>query len=177
MDIERQEKYFNPERRGRKKRGEFRRGFTVAEMSQKHHEIARLLVMGNSGRRIGEYLGVSDSMISNVKNSPVVQEQMSFLSAKKDVAVVKVQEQIALALPKCVAYLSGTIEDPDIHAALRSKNAFGLLAAGGHGATKNVNVKGVHAVLSADDIKEIREQAEQIGIASGIIVDDEDDDE
>ena len=151
--------------------GKFRKVYTVAEMSGRHHEIARLLVLGMSNVDISAQMGVTPMMVSNVRNSPVVQEQMKFLSAKKDAEVIKISERIAKALPKCVDYLSATIDDSEISDAIRSKNAFGLLAAGGHGPTKNINVKGTHAILTAKDIQEIREQAENIGVSNGFIVD------
>ena len=135
------------------------------------HEIARLLVLGMSNVDIAKHLGVSQIMVSNVRNSPVVQEQMKFLSAKKDAKVVQISERIAEALPKCVDYLIGTIDDEGVQDSIKSKNAFGLLAAGGYGPTKNLNVKGTHAILTANDIKEIREQAENIGISNGIVLD------
>jgi len=154
--------------------GKFRKVYTVAEMSSRHHEIARLLVLGMSNIDIGKHLGVSPMMVSNVKNSPVVQEQISFLNAKKDAKVSQIAEKIAETLPKCVDYLAGTIDDEELSGSLRSKNAFGLLAAGGHGATKNVNVRGTHAILTASDIQDIREQAENIGVSNGFVVDGDD---
>jgi len=141
----------------------------IKEMSARHHEIARRLLLGQRNIDIAQDLGISQQNVSDVKNSPVVQEQLGFLSAKRDVKVMRISEQIAESLPMCVKYLKETVEDPDISNNLRSRNAFGLLAAGGHGATKNVNVRSVHAVLTPDDIKEIRMEAEQIGMDNGII--------
>ena len=151
--------------------GKFRKVYTVAEMSSKHHEIARLLVLGMTNVDIAKQMGVTSMMISNVKNSPVVQEQIKFLSAKKDAEVIKLSERIAKALPRCVEYLTETIDDEEISDSLKSRNAFGLLAAGGHGPTKNVNVRGAHAILTAKDIQEIREQAENIGVSNGFVID------
>ena len=157
----------------RKVPGKFRKVYTVAEMSQKHHEVARLLVLGMTNIAIAERLGVTKMMVSNVRNSPVVKEQMKFLSAKKDAEIINITEQIVKTLPKCVEYLSGTIDDADVSDSLKSRNAFGLLAAGGHGPSKNVNVKGMHAILTSKDIQEIRDQAANIGISNGFVVDDQ----
>jgi len=168
------ERYYDPNRVNLRKvshKGKFRRVFTIAEMSQRHHEIARLLVLGKSNKEIAKLLNVSTAMVSNVRNSPQVREQMGFLSAKKDTAIVAISEQIAEALPKCVKYLTDTIDDETVSDSLKSRNAFGLLASGGYGPSKNVNVRGVHAVLTPDDIKEIRDQAAKIGISSGLIID------
>lgn len=152
--------------------GKFRRVYTVAEMSSRHHEIARLLVMGMSNVDVARTLGTTPQMVTNVRNSPVVQEQIKFLSAKKDAETVRLTERIAKALPRCVEYLTNTIEDSDLSDSLRSKNAFGLMAAGGYGPTKNINVKGTHAILTAKDIQEIRDHAESVGISRGFVVED-----
>jgi len=169
------ERYYDDNRENNKRvtAGKFRKVFTVAEMSARHHEIARLLVLGKKNVEVAKILGVSPMMVSNVRNSPQVIEQMSFLSAKKDAAVVEISEQIAEALPKCVKFLADSIEDENVSDHLRSRNAFGLLASGGYGPSKNVNIKGVHAILSADDIRDIRNQAAEIGIASGIVLENE----
>jgi len=141
----------------------------ITEMSARHHEIARRLLLGQSNNDIARDLGIGHVNVSLVRNSPVVKEQLGFLSAKRDAKVMRISEQIAESLPMCVKYLKETIEDPEVTDHLKSRNAFGLLAAGGHGATKNVNVRGVHAVLTPSDIQEIRAEAEQIGMDNNII--------
>ena len=146
-----------------------RKDKTVQEMSERHHEIARLLVLGQKPRDIAQRLSVSERNIWNVHSSPVVREQMAYLMGERDAETVDLAEKIKEALPECVEYLTQTISDADMNASLKSKNAFGLLAIGGHGATKNLNVRSVHAVLTAEDISEIRQQAEKIGISQGII--------
>ena len=164
------EKYYDPNREGRAlPPNGLRKVHTVVDMSAKHHEIARRLVLGQKNIDIARDLGVTPMMVSNVRNSPVVKEQMGFLSAKKDQITMKISEQIAEALPKCVEFLTDSVNDPHVGGALRSRNAFGLLAAGGYGPSKNVNIKGVHQILTAADINDIRKEAEQIGIDSGII--------
>jgi len=149
--------------------GKYRKISTVQEMSARHHEIARLLVLGHKNVEIARMLNIDVVSVSTVRLSPVVKEQMKFLMGKRDSEVIKISDRIAETLPKCVDYLANTIDDDELSPSLRSKNAFGLLAAGGHGPSKNITVKGVHAILTAEDIQEIRDQAEQIGINSGIV--------
>lgn len=174
------EYYYNPHRakpsETRIPKDGIRKVMTITEMSARHHEIARRLLLGQSNVDIARDLGITPTSVSIVRNSPVVIEQLSFLSAKRDVKAMRISEQIAESLPMCVKYLKETIEDAEISDNLKSRNAFGLLAAGGHGATKNVNVRGVHAVLTPSDIQEIRKEAEQIGMDNGIVDADYDED-
>ena len=141
---------------------------SIQEMSEKHHEIARLLVLGQKPKDISRKLAISDSHVYNVRNSPIVREQMAFLMGSRDAETVQISERIQEALPDCIEFLAETIKDEAISSTLKSKNAFGLLAIGGHGITKNVNVRGVHAILTPADIAEIRRHAEDIGFSEGI---------
>lgn len=134
----------------------------VTEMSERHHEIARLLLLGGSGKDIARQLNVTPQMVSMVKSSPPVQEHLALLGAERDRETIDIAQQIQEALPKCLALLNGQIDDDSgkVSPSLKSKNAFGLMSIGGFGPSKNVNVKAAYAVLSAEDIVEIKERGE-----------------
>jgi len=142
--------------------GTVRKIVLVKDLNERHHEIARLVVLGYKNNEIATMLHLNYAFVSSVRNAPQVKEQISFMRAARDKDTVDIAKQIKEALPECIRYLSETIPDPEVSDHIRSKNAFGLLAIGGHTATKNVNIKGVHAVLTADDIKEIRDNATKI---------------
>lgn len=145
---------------------------SIDEMSFKHHEISRLLVLGCPVPHICARLEIGKSQVYNVANSPIVKEQMAYLSGKRDANTVKISDQITAALPYCVQFITDSIIDPDTSASLKSKNAFGLLAIGGYSPQKNVNVRGIHAILTPGDISEIRQQAEKIGIVDAEYIED-----
>jgi len=147
--------------------------YSIEAMNIRHHEIARLLVLGCPVPHICARLEIGKSQVYNVANSPIVKEQMAYLSGNRDAETVKISDQINAALPDCVQYITDTIGDPNVSASLKSKNAFGLLAIGGYSPQKNVNVRSVHAILTPGDISEIREQAERIGIVDAEYSEDE----
>lgn len=159
----------DPEKRSRLMPGAVRKVQVVKEMNERHHEIARMVLLGYKNVEIAEILNISKDFVCSVRNAPPVKEQVAILAGARDNSTIDIARQIQAILPECVQYLSETIGNPEISSNLRSRNAFGLLATGGHGPSKNVNVKGVHAVLTADDIKEIREKAESIAIDAGMI--------
>ena len=144
----------------------------VREMNERHHEIARMVLLGYKNVDIAKILNISKEFVCAVRNAPPVKEQVAILAGARDAETVDVAKQIQQALPDCVKYLVETVPDADISDNLRSRNAFGLLAVGGHGPAKNINVKGVHAVLTADDIKEIRENAANVAIEIGIMAEE-----
>lgn len=148
--------------------GKKARTYRVSEMSDKHHEVARLLLLGMDNQEVGKIVGMAPEYISTIRHSPVVKEQLTILRAARDRESVDVAIQIQEALPKCIEYLTETITGEGIAASLKSKNAFGILSIGGYGASRNVTVNATHAILSAEDIEEIRDRgirlAEEIGI-------------
>lgn len=167
-------RYHNDQREDKRRvpSGKVRKTFAVAEMNEKHHEIARLLVLGTKPKDVARELNISYQQVINVKNSPVVAEQMMFLQGARDETTVDVMKQIQAALPDCVKYLIDSVEDDDVSHTTRSKNAFGLMGVAGYGQTRNVNVKGVHAVLNAEDLMEIKSRASEIANEIGLMVEE-----
>lgn len=144
----------------------------VKEMNERHHEIARMVLLGYKNVEIAKMLNISKEFVCAVRNAPPVKEQVAILKGVRDAETVDIAKQIQETLPACIAYLQGTVGDDDISDGIRSRNSLSLLAIGGHGPSKNVNVKGVHAVLTAEDIQEIRENAQNIAVEIGIIAEE-----
>lgn len=149
--------------------GNVSRTYRVSDMTDKHHEIARMLLLGMSDADVAKQAGISTGYVSTVRRSPVVMEQLTILRAARDRECVDVAIQIQEALPKCIEFLTETITGADVSAVLKSKNAFGLLSLGGFGPSKNISVKGVHAVLTAEDIAEIKDRGISLGTEMGIV--------
>ena len=159
----------DPGNRRRLMPGTVRKTQTVREMNERHHEVARMVVLGYRNTEIAKILNITKEFVCAVRNAPPVKEQVAILTGARDAETVDVARQIQIALPECVKYLTETVPDVDLSDGLRSRNAFGLLAIGGHSVTKNINVRGVHAILTADDIKEIKENAAEVAIEIGVM--------
>ena len=141
-----------------------KKGFQVAEMHELHHEIARRLVLTQKPKDIAAELGCAYTTVISVKNSPVVQEQIRLLQGAQDATVIDVTERIRNLAPKAVEVLESIMNDEDASANIRSKNALAILDRAGHAPPKNVNIKGVVATVSADDLVKIKQRAAEIGI-------------
>jgi hypothetical protein len=159
----------DPNERRKLMPGTVRKTQIVREMNERHHEVARMVILGYRNTEIAKILNITKEFVCAVRNAPPVKEQVAILAGARDSETVDIARQIQQALPECIKYLTETVPDSEISDNLRSRNAFGLLAVGGHGPAKNVNVRGVHAVLTADDIKEIRDSAETVAIEIGIL--------
>ena len=149
--------------------GKVARTYRVTEMTDKHHEVARLLLLGLTNKEVAIEANISKEYVSTIRHSPVVKEQLTILRSVRDRESVDVAIQIQNALPRCIQYLTETIDGDGISDVLKSKNAFNLLSMGGHGPSKNLNVKATHAILTADDIVDIRERGLSLGTEMGIV--------
>ena len=99
------EKYFEAPREPdqRRKNGEERKTFEVSEMWEMHHEIVRLLVLGMKNVEICKVLGVSQPMVSYVRNSKVVKDQLAIMRAARDADTIDVARDIREKAPKALA--------------------------------------------------------------------------
>jgi hypothetical protein len=164
------ERYFKTDRVNEKRKPvELRKSFQITEMHEIHHEIARLLVLGHKPKDVAEHLKVSYSTVINVKNSPIVIEKMELLRGARDAEVVDVAKQIRELAPKAVEVLTDIIEDDDEATGMKMKASLAILDRAGHGVPKNVNVRGVHAIVSKDDLMAIKQRAVEIGLNAGVI--------
>jgi hypothetical protein len=162
--------YWNPDRvSGRKKAPEMRKSFQLAELHEKHHEIARRIVVGHKPKEIAKDLGLNYHTVISIKNSPIVQEQIKLLSGARDSDTLDVAKQIRNLAPKCVEVLENILEDEETTQSLKMKASLAILDRAGHSVPKNVNMKSVHAVLSPNDLAVIKERALEIGLDSGVV--------
>lgn len=140
-----------------------RRHWTVGHMWDVHHEIARRIVIGQKNVEIAEALGVSAQMVSNVRNSPVVQEHISIMRGARDADTVDLAREIKEIAPEALTLLKDIIKGDDqgqgAPLGLRARTAENMLARVGHGVPKVVKSENVHAFLTTEDIEDIKRRA------------------
>ncbi len=167
------EKYYNPDREpdlrktGRHKTprrdlapGEANR-WSVTEMWDIHHEIARMLLIGWKNVDIAKKLDVSAVMVSAVRNSPVVQEKLALMHKSRDADAIDVAKEIKDFAPVALNLLKDIVEgDGDGEQAsigLRGGMAKDLLDRAGHGAIQKS--MGLVGHLTAEDIEGLKKRA------------------
>ena len=162
------ERYTNHNRvDGRKSKGP-KKGWQIAEMWDQHHEIARRLVLGESGVDIAKALGISRETVSNVKNSPVVQDKLALLRAARDCECVDLAKEISELAPIALkrmreALETGTVLGKEVNAAGILKEANALLDREMGKAVQRVDTRGVNMHLTMDDIEAIKQRASELG--------------
>lgn len=162
-------RYTDPNRKdGRRNPDGKRKGWQIAEMWDQHHEIARRLVLGQSNIEIAEALGVDKQTVSNVKNSPVVQDKLTLLRAARDCESIDLAKEIAEMAPMALkrvreALETGTVLGKEVNAATILKEANSLLDREMGKAIQRIDSRNLNATLTLEDIEAIKQRAAELG--------------
>ena len=167
------EKYFTAPREPdqRRNNGEDRKTFEVSEMWEMHHEIVRLLVLGMKNVEICKILHVSQPMVSYVRNSKIVKDNLAIMRAARDADTIDVARDIREKAPKALALLERIIDDEGetYPMSLAAKTAESWLDRAGHGAIKTVKVAGAVAHFTAEEIMDLKRAANEEARMAGMI--------
>lgn len=157
------EKYFNSDRGPDLRKTGRQKTWVVSEMWDLHFEIARYVLLGWKNVDIAEQLGVTPQTISNVRNSPIVQEHLAIISGARDADTVDLDKEIKASAPTALKLLidviNGDGEGTGAPISLRVKTAENMVARVGHGVPHKVQSENVHAYLTSADIEEIKRRA------------------
>ena len=141
------------------------KSYHVEHMNELHHEALRLLVIGWRPKRIAQHLGLTESFISALRNSPIARDRLEVLSVGKDAEVVEASRIIAQAQPKAAKLLADVING-DIPAPIgeQIKTAQDILSRGGNSPIQRVHGEFRHG-LTEDSLNEIKERAAEARMA------------
>ena len=149
----------------------FQREYQIQQMTQRHHEITRLALLGRPAKEIAQELEITEVCVSYTLNSRIVQDKLALLRAQRDATSVDVAAAIRDLAPKCIEVLETIMLDEDTPAQVRSSNAKDLLDRAGYGAPKIIKSESVVAHLTKDEIEDIKRRAIDVGKQSGVIID------
>ena len=173
MESANPEKYFTAPREPdqRRNNGEDRKTFEVNEMWEMHHEIVRLLVMGMKNVEICKLLGVSQPMVSYVRNSKVVKDKLAIMRAARDADTIDVARHIQEVCPKALDLLEDIIDDHgETHSiALAAKTAESWVDRAGHAAVRNIKVAAIVGHFTAEEIADLKRAATEEAEVAGMI--------
>ena len=149
------------DRRFNKHRVRPRKVFRVSKIWELHDEIARRILLGQKNKVIAQELKCSEMTISNVRNSPVMQDKLSIMRGARDAYTVDIARDIQEFAPKALELLKSIIEGrgqgTGASVALKAKTASDWLDRAGHGAVRKE--QHVHAHLTSDEIDAIKRRA------------------
>lgn len=166
-------RYADPNRKDMRKKDGPKKGWQIAEMWDNHHEIARLIVLGMTNKEVAEKLGCTPQTVSNVRNSPVVQDKISLLQAARDCDCVELSAEIAemgpIALKRIREALeTGQVLGKEVNAATLLKEANNVIDRVEGKAVQRIESKNLNATLTLEDIESIKQRAEEMKLRRSI---------
>ena len=137
--------------------------YTVKKIWESHKEIMRRVLLGQKNVDIARALGITPQTVSNVRNNPLVRDQISLLEDIRDNRAVDISRDIKELSPIALKVMETAMQDPGSPWGVKVRSAMDLLDRAGWQAPKQVNV--VHAHLTHEAIQDIKDRARRIGIS------------
>jgi hypothetical protein len=145
----------------RKRKNGRRRTWQVSKIWDLHHEIKRRILLGQKNTIIAEALGCTPVTVSNVRNSPIIQDQLAIMQGARDANTVDIAREIQEFAPEALKLLKDIVRGEGVgknaSTALRAKEANGFLDRAGHVPIRKE--QHVHAHLTPEEIEGIKERA------------------
>jgi hypothetical protein len=141
-----------------------RKTWQVSKIWDTHAEIIRRVTLGQKSSHIAESMGLTPAQVSNVRNSPIIQERLAVMQGARDAYTIDIARDIREFAPKALDLLkeilqgegtSGQLASP----ALKVSVAKDLLDRAGYAPIKSIDVRSVHAHLTKEDIEEMKKRA------------------
>lgn len=140
--------------------------YSLKTLQDRHHEIIRLIVLGLKNAEVARRLGIDKQTVSNVRNTPLVQERLAYLRAGRDSSTVDVRKRIEQIAPKAIDLLEHVIDgdvETDVKASDQVRAAIDVLDRAGHKPPQEVHVK---KGVIIKYIEEIKERGRRAGIVA-----------
>ena len=132
-------------------------------MFERHHQIARLLLLGLPQNKVAEVVGVSPTTITNLKSSPVFQHKMALLRARADDQALDVSAEFLKDAHRSYKLLK-SVRDGELSkdVPLRVRVAQDLLDRAGHSRIQKIEGRHAIAHLDGEAIEQIKRRAQEI---------------
>lgn len=140
-----------------------RRTWQVSRIWERHAEIVRRKAVGQSNTQIADSMGISKMQVSNVVNSPIIQDRLAIMNGARDAYTIDLARDIREFAPKCLDLLkeiiagesqTGQLASP----ALKARVAVDVLDRAGYSPVKNINLQSAHVHLTKEDIDQMKQR-------------------
>ena len=119
----------------------------MQKMNERHHEIARLSVLGYDTTTIADKLGISKQTVYQAVHSPMLKAKMALLRGNRDAKTLNLMDEINDILPDAITLLKnvidgGVLDEGDVRdRALQVSTAKHLLGIGGLSPVKRAEAR------------------------------------
>jgi hypothetical protein len=127
----------------------------ITYLWERQREIARRLVVGDRQVDIASDLGMTQSRMSVICNSPIFKKYLSTLTVRREEKAIDISEKIKKGAELGVDVLYDALTDEKAHISLKAKIAMDFLDREGHGKVTTVRSEVTH-ILTAGKIEELK---------------------
>nr|NQU92188.1 helix-turn-helix domain-containing protein [Bacteroidota bacterium] len=148
----------------------------LKQLSEKHKQVARLVVGGHSQTEVARLLDMHKSTISRLLRDPLVAQEIQRMQELADTHATacvpgipeKIREGAHLGMGELIKILEDVRNDPDM-LKLKANVAFELLSRAGYSPVKQVKIEQASMSMhfTPEDIEDIKKRA----IESGAVID------
>ena len=150
----------------------YNRKYEIQHMWDRHHEIVRMALIGETAETISNRLGITPQTVSNTLNSRIVMDKLAILRAERDASSVDVAKAIRELAPRAVEVMATLLDVENnlgVSHSVRLNAAKDMLDRNGHAAPKVIETRNLHGVFTKDDLDDIKKKAHALAIESGMI--------
>ncbi len=135
--------------------------YNVKKLHYRHHEIARLLLLGWGNKQIAEALSVTPQHVSDMRKDPLLQRRMTVLTERRDVDAVNVEKRLKEEAPASLDTLLEVRDDVDSGRSLRARVALELLDRAGHGKMQRVQANILHGAVPPEVMARVKQRMDR----------------
>jgi len=131
----------------------------IKHMWERHKEIARLVLVGHRPVDIAEQIGISQTALSIIMNSPIFKDHLQKLSMKRDKKAFEIKDRLEDIAHEATELLNRVMmgeEGASINA--RARVAQDILDRAGYGKTSIQRNENVNITLNANKIEELKKK-------------------
>ena len=156
--------------RSRDRRFTGNKHYEIKGLWERQHAVLRGVALGLTNSQVAEIAGVHSQTVSNLRNSELGQDRITFFRNSLDAETISIAKRIQDFAPTALELLEQIIEGKYEGAslALRAKYAHAHLARAGYGEVQKVHSVNTH--LTPNELQEIKERAIRAAREAGISV-------
>lgn len=125
-----------------------------------HNRIIEKIFQGLRNADIAMEFQISEDLVSKVRNSDAGKYKLARMQAEKEIKLIEVEAEIEALSKQAIVKLGTILTDETTHPKVQVQVAQDLLDRAGFGAVKKTAT--VSTVLTASDIKEIKERSKSV---------------
>jgi DNA-binding CsgD family transcriptional regulator len=149
-----------------------RKTYDIKGLWQRHHEIVNLAVQGFKQVEIAEILNIDPQTVSNTLNSQLGKEKLSEIRQERDDDVKVTVEKIRILRNKAIDTYHRIFDNPDGQATLKDQlHVADTVLLELSGLKVPTKIQSVSTIISAAELRELKERGLAAMRESGVIVD------